>query len=63
MPTERVIRSLNQIIEWCGEPKTIRVDNGPEYTSEKLMAWADKAGVRLKYIQPRKPQQNAYIER
>lgn len=63
LPAERVIRSLNQIIEWRGKPKAIRVDNGPEYTSGKLMAWADKQGVRLEYIQPGKPQQNAYIER
>ena len=30
LPAERVIRSLNNIIEWRGKPKTIRVDNGPE---------------------------------
>ena len=39
---ERVIRSLNQIIEWRGKPETIRVDNGPEYISGKLLAWAKK---------------------
>ena len=63
LPAQRVVRSLNQIIEWRGKPKTIRVDNGPEYTSGTLMAWADKQGVRLEYIQPGNPQQNAYIER
>ena len=36
LPAERVIRSLNQIIEWRGKPKSIRVDNGPEYISGKL---------------------------
>jgi putative transposase len=60
---ERVVRSLNQIIEWRGKPQTIRVDNGPEYISGTLMEWAEKQGVRLEYIQPGKPQQNAYIER
>jgi len=35
-PTERVIRSLNQIIEWRGKPSCIRCDNGPEYISSKL---------------------------
>jgi putative transposase len=30
LPAERVTRSLNNIIEWRGKPKTIRVDNGPE---------------------------------
>src|SRR6056297_2226939 len=33
LPAERVVRALNQIIEWRGAPKTIRVDNGPEYVS------------------------------
>jgi putative transposase len=63
LPAERVVRSRNQIIEWRGQPKSIRVDNGPEYVSGKLMVWAEKRGVRLEYIQPGKPQQNAYIER
>jgi putative transposase len=63
LPAERVIRSLNWIIEWRGKPLTIRVDNGPEYISGKLMAWAENMGVHIQYIQPGKPQQNAYIER
>jgi putative transposase len=63
LPAERVVRALNQIIEWRGKPKTIRVDNGPEYISGTLMEWAEKRNVRLEYIQPGKPQQNAYIER
>ena len=63
LPAERVVRSLNQIIEWRGKPKAIRVDSGPEYVSGKLMEWAEKQGVRLEYSQPGKPRQNAYIER
>lgn len=63
MPAERVVRSLNQTIEWRGQPQTIRVDNGPEYVSSTLMAWAEKCNIRVEYIQPDKPQQNAYIER
>jgi len=63
LPAERVVRSLNQIIEWRGKPQSIRVDNGPEYISGTLMTWAEKHGVRLEHIQPGKPQQNAYIER
>ena len=54
---------MYQIIEWRGQPQTIRVDNGPEYVSGTLMAWAEKRNIRLQYIQPGKPQQNAYIER
>jgi putative transposase len=63
LPAERVIRSLNQIIEWRGRPEIIRVDNGPEYISGKLMAWAEQRDILLTHIQPGKPQQNAYIER
>jgi len=40
LPAERVIRSLNRIIEWRGSLASIRVDNGPEYISGKLLAWA-----------------------
>lgn len=63
LPAERVVRSLNQIIEWRGKPLAIRVDNGPEYVSSTLMTWAEKQGITLTYIQPGKPQQNAYVER
>jgi len=63
LPAERVVRNLNRIIEWRGKPQIIRVDNGPEYISGKLAAWAAKRGIHIQYIQPGKPQQNAYIER
>ena len=63
LPAERVVRSLNRIIEWRGKPDTIRVDNGPEYISGKLMTWAEKRGIHIEYIQPGNPQQNAYVER
>ena len=63
LPSERVIRALNQIIEWRGKPQAIRCDNGPENVSGKLIAWAEQNNIRMEYIQPGKPQQNAYIER
>lgn len=63
LPAERVIRSLNNIIEWRGKPRTIRVDNGPEYISQALLDWAEEKGIALAHIQPGQPQQNAYIER
>ena len=63
LPAARVIRSLEQIIEWRGKPKAIRCDNGPEYISGALLAWAERQGIRIEHIQPGKPQQNAYIER
>lgn len=63
LPSERVIRSLNQIIEWRGKPRAIRSDNGPEYIGALITAWAANQGIRLDYIQPGNPQQNAYVER
>ncbi len=63
LPALRVIRTLERIIEWRGKPDTIRVDNGPEYVSATLQLWAQKQGIAIQYIQPGKPQQNAYVER
>ena len=63
LPAVRVVRSLNQFIEWRGAPQVLRVDNGPEYVSGLLKAWAEARSIHIQYIQPGKPQQNAYIER
>jgi putative transposase len=63
LPSERVIRALNQIIEWRGRPLAIRCDNGPEYISDLLGRWAKERNIWLQFIQPGKPQQNAYVER
>ena len=63
LPSERVIRSLGQIIEWRGKPSAIRCDNGPEYISQKLVDWATQNKITLLYIQPGRPTQNAYVER
>jgi putative transposase len=63
LPAERVVRVLDQIIDWRGTPKRIRVDNGPEFISSKLGLWCEEKGIVLQFIQPGKPTQNAYIER
>lgn len=63
LPAERVTRALEQIIKWRGKPQSLRCDNGPEYISSTLQSWATQHAIRLEYIQPGKPQQNAYIER
>jgi putative transposase len=63
LPASRVIKALNQVIEWRGKPQAIRSDNGPEYISHKLANWAAKQGITLWFTQPGNPQQNAYIER
>jgi len=63
LPSERVIRALDQIIEWRGKPQVIRCDNGPEYISNVTLEWARKRSIRIEHIQPGQPQQNAYVER
>ncbi len=63
LPSARVIRALEQIIECHSKPRMIRCDNGPEYISGALLAWAECEGIRIEHIQPREPQQNAYVER
>lgn len=63
LPAERTIRVLDQVVQWRGKPAEIRCDNGPEYISSALQNWAEKNGIRINYIQPGKPAQNAYIER
>lgn len=63
LPAIRVVRALDQLIEWRGVPAIIRCDNGPEYISETVQQWAKARGIRLEFIQPGQPQQNAYIER
>lgn len=63
LPAARGVRSLNQVIQWRGKPAMIRVDNGPEYVSAKLIEWTSKHHITRCYIQPGKPQQNACIER
>ena len=63
LPAQRVIRTLERVIEWRGRPLNLRVDDGPEYVSAALQTWAQKRGIGISYIQPGKPQQNAYVER
>ncbi len=63
LTSSRVIRSLENIIEWRGKPSAIRCDNGPEYLAQALVDWANDKHITLLYIQPGKPTQNAYVER
>lgn len=59
LPAQRVVRSLNQTIEWRVQPQTIRVNNSPEHVSGKLLEKAEKRDVRLENTQLGKPEQNA----
>jgi putative transposase len=58
-----VVKTIAQVSEWRGKPTEIRCDNGPEFLSQVLVAYCNNNGIALKYIQPGKPTQNAYIER
>jgi putative transposase len=62
LPSLRVIRVLERLIEMRGNPRRIRVDNGPEFISDKLQLWCEER-IQLQFIQPGKPVQNAFIER
>lgn len=63
LPAQRVVRVLERLTDWHGYPVRIRIDNGPEFISTRLMSWAQGHGVLLDFIQPGQPAQNAYIER
>lgn len=54
---------LNKVVDWRGKPAYIRCDNGPEFISKQLAAWAEEHKVELKFIQPGKPSQNGLMER
>ncbi len=58
----RVRRVLDRIASGRGLPEAIVLDNGPEFRGRALAAWSEERGVRLEFIQPGKPVQNAYIE-
>ena len=63
LPAERVVKVLEQLLDWRGKPTSLRMDNGPELISWRLESWAQEKHVELLHIQPGKPAQNAYIER
>jgi len=54
----RVARELDRLISERGRPKMIVSDNGSEFTSNAILAWADQAHVEWHYIAPGKPMQN-----
>lgn len=58
---------MTDLLEWIvkerGKPKAIRTDNGPEFTSSVFTNWCHRHRIEIRYIQPGKPTQNAFIER
>lgn len=59
---QRVARELEQLGERRPLPKRIVMDNGPELTSKAMFFWSKQTGVKLHFIQPGKPTQNAFVE-
>ncbi len=59
---KRVARVLNRLAFLRGLPEVITVDNGPEFAIRALDAWAYRNNVKLDFITPGKPVENAYIE-
>lgn len=57
-----IVEILEEFRRSGRKPKTIIVDNGPEFRSKAMQAWASKNHVRLHFIEPGKPHQNGYIE-
>lgn len=63
LPCTRVVAVLDQLVAMHGVPRRLRVDNGPEFIARELQQWCARHQVTLAFIQPGKPNQNAYIER
>lgn len=59
---DRVVQVLDRIAASRGYPASIVLDNGPEFHSKALDAWAHQHGVHLQFIRPGKPVENAFIE-
>lgn len=62
LPGRRVAAILERLAESRGLPRSVTVDNGPEFAGKVLDEWAYGKGLQLNFIEPGKPQQNAYIE-
>ena len=62
LPGERVVQVLARVAAERGAPAEIVLDNGPELAGKTLDRWASERGVRLRFIEPGKPVQNAFVE-
>jgi putative transposase len=58
----RVRRVLEAITGQRGRPESIVMDNGPEFRGRAMASWSEQTGVRLDFIEPGKPVQNAFVE-
>jgi putative transposase len=58
----RLARFLTELGAERDLPRRIVMDNGPELTSKAMFFWSQRTGVKLHFIQPGKPTQNAFVE-
>lgn len=58
----KVVTALERVAKQRGYPRMITLDNGSEFASKALDAWAYAHGVKLDFIRPGKPVENAVIE-
>ena len=58
----RVTRVLEWLIDERGRPGNVRSDNGPEFTSRRMLAWSEDWKVGLVHIQPGRSLQNGHVE-
>jgi putative transposase len=58
----RVVSVLERLSEIRGLPEVITTDNGPEFTGRHLDEWAARKGIKLNFIRPGKPIENAFAE-
>lgn len=58
----RVTRVLERLIEERGVPDNLRSDNGPEFTSRRMLGWVEERKINLVHIQPGRPMQNGHVE-
>lgn len=61
--SQSLVEILSLVIRETGKPLQIRTDNGPEFISSVFTNYCNKHDIEIKYIQPGKPTQNAFIER
>ena len=59
---EKVAQALEPIVTQRGAPRSITVDNGSEFASRIMDAWAYRHGIQLDFIRPGKPVENGFIE-
>ena len=57
-----VVQELDRLARERGRPKTLKVDNGPEFAGRLLDQWAHLNSVEIDFSRPGKPTDNAYIE-